>query len=144
MYENYTRQALPSKTYRELLGTALCVFNSNNAFIIENVLNTKIDSFLSWHSLIDKESGQLTPIIKQTINDDNISQLFAQIIKMRNRIIHSYQITGPKNEQILCTKVKAPDNKQFVITVDYLMKFIKENEKLSTLLHAYRKDIKTL
>lgn len=43
MYENYTRQALPSKTYRELLGTALCVFNSNNAFIIENVLNTKID-----------------------------------------------------------------------------------------------------
>lgn len=144
MYENYTRQALPSKTYRELLGTALCVFNSNNAFIIENVLNTKIDSSLSWHSLIDKESGQLTPIIKQTINDDNISQLFAQIIKMRNRIIHSYQITGPKNEQILCTKVKAPDNKQFVITVDYLMKFIKENEKLSTLLYAYRKDIKTL
>lgn len=144
MYENYTRQALPSKTYRELLGTALCVFNSNNAFIIENVLNTKIDSSLSWHSLIDKESGQLTPIIKQTINDDNISQLFAQIIKMRNRIIHSYQITGPKNEQILCTKVKAPDNKQFVITVDYLMNFIKENEKLSTLLHAYRKDIKTL
>lgn len=144
MYENYTRQALPSKTYRELLGTALCVFNSNNAFIIENVLNTKIDISLSWHYLIDKESGQLTPIIKQTINDDNISQLFAQIIKMRNRIIHSYQITGPKNEQILCTKVKAPDNKQFVITVDYLMKFIKENEKLSTLLHAYRKDIKTL
>lgn len=144
MYENYTRQALPSKTYRELLGTALCVFNSNNAFIIENVLNTKIDSSLSWRSLIDKESGQLTPIIKQTINDDNISQLFAQIIKMRNRIIHSYQITGPKNEQILCTKVKAPDNKQFVITVDYLMNFIKENEKLSTLLHAYRKDIKTL
>lgn len=144
MYENYTRQALPSKTYRELLGTALCVFNSNNAFIIENVLNIKIDIFLSWHSLIDKESGQLTPIIKQTINDDNISQLFAQIIKMRNRIIHSYQITGPKNEQILCTKVKAPDNKQFIITVDYLMKFIKENEKLSTLLHAYRKDIKTL
>lgn len=144
MYENYTRQALPSKTYRELLGTALCVFNSNNAFIIENFLNTKIDISLSWHSLIDKESGQLTPIIKQTINDDNISQLFAQIIKMRNRIIHSYQITGPKNEQILCTKVKAPDNKQFIITVDYLMKFIKENEKLSTLLHAYRKDIKTL
>lgn len=144
MYENYTRQALPSKTYRELLGTAICVFNANNAFIIENILNTKIDSSLSWHSLIDKESGKLAPIVKQTINDDNISELFAQIIKMRNRIIHSYQITGPKNEQILCTKVKAPDNKQFVITVDYLMNFIKENEKLSTLLHAYRKDIKTL
>lgn len=138
MYENYTRQALPSKTYRELLGTALCVFNSNNAFIIENVLNTKIDSSLSWHSLIDKESGQLTPIIKQTINDDNISELFAQIIKMRNRIIHSFQITGPNNEQILSTKIKAPDNRQFIITIDYLMNFIKENEKLSMLLHTYR------
>lgn len=138
MYENYTRQALPSKTYRELLGTAICVFNANNAFIIENILNTKIDSSLSWHSLIDKESGKLTPIVKQTINDDNISELFAQIIKMRNRIIHSFQITGPNNEQILSTKIKAPDNRQFIITIDYLMNFIKENEKLSMFLHTYR------
>lgn len=38
MYEDYTRQSLPSKEYRELLGSALCVFNSNNAFIIENIL----------------------------------------------------------------------------------------------------------
>ena len=37
MYENYTRQALPSKKYRELLGSALCVFNANNAFVIENI-----------------------------------------------------------------------------------------------------------
>lgn len=138
MYENYTRQALPSKTYRELLGTAICVFNANNAFIIENILNTKIYSSLSWHSLIDKESGKLTPIVKQTINDDNISELFAQIIKMRNRIIHSFQITGPNNEQILSTKIKAPDNRQFIITIDYLMNFIKENEKLSMFLHTYR------
>ena len=28
MYESYTRQALPSKKYRELIGTAICVFNS--------------------------------------------------------------------------------------------------------------------
>ena len=27
MYESYTRQALPSKKYRELIGTAICVFN---------------------------------------------------------------------------------------------------------------------
>ena len=38
MYERYTRQSLPSKNYRELIGTALCVFNSNNGFIIENIL----------------------------------------------------------------------------------------------------------
>ncbi len=35
MYESYSKQALPSKEYRELLGTALCVFNSNNNFVIE-------------------------------------------------------------------------------------------------------------
>jgi hypothetical protein len=40
MYENYTRQALPSKKYRELLGSALCVFNANNAFVIENILRS--------------------------------------------------------------------------------------------------------
>ena len=33
MYENYTRQSLPTKEYRELLGSAICVFNSNNSFI---------------------------------------------------------------------------------------------------------------
>ena len=38
MYEEYSKQALPSKKYRELLGSALCVFNSNNSFIIENIL----------------------------------------------------------------------------------------------------------
>ena len=38
MYESYTRQSLPTKQYRELLGSAICVFNSNNAFIVENIL----------------------------------------------------------------------------------------------------------
>ena len=40
MYESYTRQSLPTKQYRELLGSAICVFNSNNAFIIENIVFT--------------------------------------------------------------------------------------------------------
>lgn len=38
MYENYTRQSLPDADYRALLGSAISVFNSNNAFIIENIL----------------------------------------------------------------------------------------------------------
>lgn len=49
MYENYTRQALPSKKYRELLGSALCVFNSNNAFVIENILRSDDNSEYSWY-----------------------------------------------------------------------------------------------
>ena len=55
MYESYTRQSLPSKEYRELLGTAICVFNSNNAFIIENVLRYNTDS--TWYEFMNKTSG---------------------------------------------------------------------------------------
>lgn len=39
MYESYSRQALPRAKYRGLLGSAICVFNSNNDFIVENILN---------------------------------------------------------------------------------------------------------
>ena len=49
MYESYTRQSLPPESYRELLGTALCVFNSNNAFVIENFLNEPVED--TWHQL---------------------------------------------------------------------------------------------
>ena len=52
MYESYTRQSLPSKEYRELLGTAICVFNSNNAFIIENVL--RYNSDITCYELMNK------------------------------------------------------------------------------------------
>lgn len=33
-----TRQALPPENYLILLGASLCVFSSNNAFVIENIL----------------------------------------------------------------------------------------------------------
>lgn len=46
MYENDSKQSLPAKEYRELLGSALCVFSSNNGFRItskhgEQVFATK-------------------------------------------------------------------------------------------------------
>ena len=65
MYEFYTRQALPDKEYRELLGTALCVFNSNNSFIIENILKNDIDKVYNWYELIDAESGKLIEPVKK-------------------------------------------------------------------------------
>lgn len=51
MSENYTRQALPSRSYRELLGSAVCVFNSNNQFIENILLN------YNWYELIEMTSG---------------------------------------------------------------------------------------
>ena len=145
MYESYTRQALPSKRYRELLGTALCVFNSNNAFVIENILHTDRKNY-DWYSLIDKESGRLKSTIEATIclnGGHAVAELFADIIQKRNRIVHSFQITDKDGEQRLATKTPIKNgNKQFVITEDYLMQFIKDNQRLSSLLYEYRRNIK--
>lgn len=96
MYEFYTRQSLPTKKYRELLGSALFVFSSNNSFIIENII--KIDPSNDWYELVDKESGRLKDFISKTISkkskDNKIENLFLEIVRMRNRIIHGFSITS--------------------------------------------------
>lgn len=121
---------MPPKEYRELLGTALCVFNSNNSFIIENILHTDKVNY-NWYELIDKESGKLNKVIVATIvlnGGQAIADLFSDLVERRNRIIHSFQITNNDGEQILATKTKVKDgNKQFIITKEYLMQFIKDN-----------------
>ena len=133
MYENYSRQSLPTRRYRELLGSAICVFNSNNQFVIENILRIDNSNY-NWYELIDKTSGQLTKPILETItknSDEEISSLFSNLVSKRNRIIHSFQITY-ENEQILRTKDK--NHQQYNITEEYLLEFIRENENLSGLL----------
>ena len=136
MYENYTKQSLPSKSYRELLGSALCVFSSNNAFVIENILHTDSVKY-NWYELTDKMSGELKNTFESI--DKTIAQKFNSIVEKRNRIIHSFQITDEDDEQRLATKTKIKEgNKQFVITEQYLLDFIKENQELSDMLYAYR------
>ena len=132
---------MPDKTYRELLGTALCVFNSNNSFIIENILKNDSDKIYNWYELIDRESGKLIKPVKNTISkkakSEGIADLFDRIVTMRNRIVHSFQITDKDEKQRLATKNRT-DNIQFVITEEILKEFIAENEKLSILLHKFR------
>lgn len=141
MYENYTHQALPSKEYRELLGTALYVFNSNNSLIIENILNVDRGSKYTWYDLIDKTSGQLIkkPIeqtIEKTPNGEEIVTRFHALKPQRDRIIHGFPITDKDGEQRLATKDQ--ENVQFVITEEYLKNFIVLNDELSALLHDFR------
>ncbi|KGQ42867.1 hypothetical protein JP28_10785 [Gallibacterium anatis] len=139
MYESYTRQSLPSKQYRELLGSALCVFNSNNSFIIENILREDNGNNYDWFDLIDRTSGILLGPIQETITSEagpEIANLFNQLVNMRNRIIHSFQITDKDNEQKLATKDRS--HKQYIITEEFLLKFIKMNEELSDKLHDFR------
>ena len=141
MYEGYSKQSVPERKYRELLGTAICVFNSNNNFIIENILYNSDQH--NWYELIDQESGKLKRIVKENIRDAEIVDLFSELVEMRNRIIHSYQITDTDKKQKLATKTKQKDgNIQFVIKESYLLDFIKKNERRCLLLHNYRNNHK--
>ena len=142
MYEAYSKQSLPEKEYRELLGTALCVFSSNNGFLIENIIRTNVSPD-SRYDLIDKTSGQLKAHLSSTISkksgNKDIENLFLEMAKMRNRIIHGFRITSKEGEQILATKERKENGHlQFEITPKYLMDFIEKNDKLSDLLHEYR------
>ncbi len=138
MYDtSLTRQALPSKRYCYLLGVALSVFISNNGFIIENILRT--DSSKEWSKLIDKESGRLKADIAKTISavaGNDIYTLFEEIVGMRNRIIHGFRITAASGEQIIATKER--NGNQYYIDELYLTRFIRLNERLSSMLHDYR------
>ncbi len=138
-YKIDTRQSLPSEYYTVLLGVAICVFNSNNGFIIENILRNDNNKVYNWSDLIDMTSGKLSSPIKETItknSNTDIAQKFSDLVEKRNRIIHSFQITDYDGEQRLQTKDK--NNKQYVITEMYLKEFIKQNEELSTALHEFR------
>lgn len=147
LYESYSKQALPSKEYRELLGSAICVFNSNNSFIIENILSNDEMNEYNWHQLIDFTSGELSEPVKNTITKNSstiIAKMFNELIFIRNRIIHSFQVTASKDSnlsddvdnQILATKYK--NGKQDYITEELLYDFIKKNEELSVELHNFR------
>jgi hypothetical protein len=147
LYEDYSRQALPSRKYRELLGSAICVFNSNNAFIIENILTNDETDEYNWHQLIDRTSGELLEPVKNTITKNSntiIAKKFSEIIGIRNRIMHSFQVTAPRgsglsddvDNQILATKYK--NGKQAYITQEFLYDFIKKNGELSNELHKFR------
>lgn len=139
MYEKYTSQALPSKEYRELLGSAICVFNSNNAFIIENILDKDTSNKYNWWDLIDKTSGQLSAPIEDTITaiaGPKIANDFKDIVEMRNRIIHSFQITDGSGKQCLATKHK--NGQQEVIDEEYLLYFIQLNDCLNSKLYELR------
>lgn len=139
MYEKYSRQALPTRKYRELLGSALCVFNANNSFIIENILHIDKEKY-NWYNLIDKTSGSLKNIVKNAIKkyDSDICLLFEDLIEKRNRIVHSFQITY-HNEQILATKDK--ENKQYIISEEFLLSFIRDNEMLCDRLYKLKQKI---
>lgn len=139
---NLTRQALPEDDYLMLLGISICVFNSNNSFVIENILRNDNSNEYDWYKLLDLTSGNLNIAIENTITKNSnkeIAKLFSEIVEKRNRIIHSFQYTDTQsnNEQKLATKHKKTHDQE-KIERDYLINFISLNEDLSSKLHNFR------
>ena len=90
-------------------------------------------------------SGLLIPDLKKRLKTENkklsdeILDVFCDLVDKRNRIIHSFQITNYMDEQVLATKTKINEgNKQFEITEEYMLDFIRLNNRLSDLLHHLR------
>ena len=118
------------------------MFNSNNAFVIEIILRISGEKNGSWFQLMDETSGSLGKIVRKVIEPkcgSEIPDLFSNLVDDRNRIAHSFQITGEHGEQLLATKKRENEGGgQFVVTEDFLIDFIKKNERLSSLLHECR------
>lgn len=141
-YQPYTSQSLPRKKYLELVGASICVFNSNNSFVIENFLKIGSSDEHTWYKLIDMTSGRLAETVREKIlsyTNEDVMQLFTELVEERNRIVHSFRITNKDNEQSLATKDK--NGNQFEITPKFLLEFIRKNEVLSTQLYELRKDV---
>ncbi len=101
MRENLTRQSLPSYSYYKYLGAALCVFNQNNSFIIEMILENieetgiklKNGTTPTWYDFMEGTSGVFKSAIHETItkkSDSTIEDLFYESVGMRDRIVHSF------------------------------------------------------
>lgn len=110
--------------------------------MIEIILRISGEKNGSWFQLMDETSGSLGKIVRKVIEPkcgSEIPDLFSNLVDDRNRIAHSFQITGEHGEQLLATKKRENEGGgQFVVTEDFLIDFIKKNERLSSLLHECR------
>lgn len=156
MYESYSRQALPDRKYREILGAALYVFNSNYDFLIENILHIKdklqLQDDIDWWDLMNLEAGKLKRKLQQDsffepykeIFDHHPSLMhqFNHLKNRRNRIVHSFAATSNHDTQKQVLYSLDPKTKeQEEITEAYLLEFIKENEAFTLRLDEFRNEI---
>ena len=138
---NLTKQSTSDDEFLYLLGVCQWVFNSNFGFIIEMIdKEHHNNSDERWIDLIELTAGWLLNYKDKiiTILGEEIYSLFSELVDKRNSIIHSIP-TGEKvdNYEI---PVYRNDSKHKYVRIDknYLIDFIKKNEKLSSLIHSFR------
>jgi len=147
MHTNHlTRQSLTDKEYLTLLGICQWVFNSNCHFIIEMIdREHHAQSDESWFDFLQLTAGQLVghKNLVESILGTEIHCLFENLKNCRNTIIHSFP-TGEKVEEYYVAMYRKDAASRY-ITIDknYLRAFIRDNEKLHTLIYAKRNSIGT-
>lgn len=140
--KNLTRQSLSDDELLYLIGVSQWVFNSNLHFIIEMIdKEHHNNSEESWFDLIELTAGKLKGDHKDLILSvlgSEIYDLFADIKEKRDAIVHSFP-TGKKVDGY-CIPVYRNDTKGKRVEIDkeYLKEFIKQNEKLSSLVYKIR------
>lgn len=139
--EILTKQSITDEEFLYLLGVCQWVFNSNCSFIIEMIdKEHHNNSNESWAKLIEMTAGRLKDykLYIETILGKQIYNMFSELVDERNCIIHSFP-TGEKVDDYYIP-VYRNDSKKIYVKVDkeYLIKFIKKNEELSTTLHKFR------
>ena len=156
MYESYSRQALPDRKYREILGAALYVFNSNYDFLIENILHIKdklqLKNDIDWWNLMNLEAGKLKRKLQQDSSFEPYREIFDHhpslmgefnhLKNRRNRIVHSFTAASDhdSHKQVLYS-LDPKTKEQEEITEAYLLEFIKENEVFALRLDEFRNEI---
>ena len=136
-----TRQSISDDEFLYLLGVCQWVFNSNCNFIIEMIDNEHHNnSDLSWNELIKLTAGNLLNYRNKIskILGKNIYELFEKIVDDRNSIIHSIPTGEKVNDYVISVYRNDLKNKYIKIDKVFLINFIKNNEKLSDLLHYFR------
>lgn len=156
MYEKYSRQPVPSRKYREILGAALYIFNSNYDFLVEDILHIKeklqLNDKIDWWNLMNLEAGKLkqklqqdpafTPYKKVLKHHPELMQEFNYLKNTRNRIVHGFTATSNHNSQVPALYSLNPKTKeQEEITEEYLLNFIKMNESFNLKLYTFRDEI---
>ena len=136
-----TRQSTSDDEFLYLLGISQWVFNSNCGFIIEMIdKEHHHNSNESWTKLIELTSGNLLNYKNMIISilGIEIYDLFELLVDKRNTIIHSIP-TGEKVDDYVIPIYRNDKKKKYVkIDKEYLLEFIKENEKMSDKIYAFR------
>ena len=136
---DYSNELLPDKAYLTLLGKALYIFNNSNSYVIEKILHCEPDEY-SWSELIDRNSGNLRYPIKQTLSkgtDNRIINKFEELIDVRNRIAHSYQIKDKATGKPILAARNHKTGRQSILTTKYLENFIQKNYDFVKILDEF-------